>query len=174
MQEVIYSPWTKFCLVGDVCFVGMDIRFASECKPVVAAAVLIEHTVETKKTLRITLPHVRAGDGVRIGIDGAPPAQRLFDKCHSNGCMADYGAGPELIDQLKHGQMLVLEAIGADNSPIRSTLPLAGFARAYEGPPVPPKEFVSAPKKLQEELERRARGEPEPKPQAEPPITRCR
>jgi hypothetical protein len=73
--EMIYSPWTKFCLVGDVCFVGMDIRLALECKPVVAAAVLIEPAGESKKTLRITLPHVRAGDAVRIGIDGRPPAE---------------------------------------------------------------------------------------------------
>jgi invasion protein IalB len=167
--EVIYSPWTKFCLVGDICFIGMDIHLASECRTVVAVAVLIEQDGETKKTLRITLPHVRTGDGVRIGIDGGPPVQRSFEKCHSNGCMADYEAGPELTEELRHGQMLVLEAIDADNSPIRSTLPLASFAQAYDGPPVQPHVFEEKQGALQKELERRARGEAE----AKPPITRC-
>ena len=113
--EVIYSPWTKFCFIGDVCFVGMDIRLASECKPVVAAAVLIEQANETKKTLRISLPkNVRLDDGVRLSVGQGPPIRLPFEKCHANGCMADYEAGPDLVDQLKHGKMLVLEAIDAN------------------------------------------------------------
>jgi hypothetical protein len=71
--------------------------------------------------------------------------------------MADYEAGPELIDQLRHGQKLVLETADADNSPISSTLPLAGFAQAYDGPPLQPKQFELKQGRLQEELDRRAR-----------------
>jgi invasion protein IalB len=139
--ETIYSPWTKFCLGDDACFTGMDIHLASECRQVVAAAVLIERAGEIKKTLRITLPHIRAGDRGRIGIDRGPSVQRLFETCRSNGCAAEFEAGPELVDQLKHGHVLTLEATNADGLPVRSTMPLAGFAQAYDGPPAQPLEF---------------------------------
>ena len=36
------------------------------------------------------------------------------------------------------------------------TLPLADFAKAYDGPPTDPKEFEAQQRKLQDELQRRA------------------
>src|SRR5580704_1585317 len=58
--QLIFSPWTKFCLKGQetnakqVCFTGKDARIESGM-PVVAA-VLIEPKSEPKKILRVTLP----------------------------------------------------------------------------------------------------------------------
>src|SRR5262249_57558885 len=60
--QLIYSPWTKFCLKGQnndpnakqVCFTGKDARIESGM-PVVAA-VLIEPEGDSKKLLRVTLP----------------------------------------------------------------------------------------------------------------------
>src|SRR5262249_60407271 len=58
--QLIFSPWTKFCLKGQeagakqVCFTGKDGRVESGM-PVVAA-VLIEPEGENKKLLRVTLP----------------------------------------------------------------------------------------------------------------------
>ena len=40
--------------------------------------------------------------------------------------------------------------------PISLVLPLADFAKAYDGPPTDPKEFEAQQKKLQDELQRRA------------------
>jgi invasion protein IalB len=163
-SELTYSPWEKTCIGAGMCIVGMVVRSASECP--VASATLIESTVEIKKTLRVGLPkNVRLNDGVRITIDQVPPIRLPFE-CHEYGCVADYEANAELIDELKHGQTLRLEATRADNSPIRSTLPLAGFAQAYDGPPAKPKLFEAKQGQLQEELDRRARGE---KTEARPP-----
>jgi hypothetical protein len=53
-------------------------------------------------------------------------------------CMADYDAGPELVDQLKLGQMLLLEAVDAANSPISLRVPLVDFAPTMD-PHLPPK-----------------------------------
>jgi invasion protein IalB len=58
--QLIFSPWTKFCLKGQeagakqVCFTGKDGRVESGM-PVVAA-VLIEPEGEQKKNLRVTMP----------------------------------------------------------------------------------------------------------------------
>jgi invasion protein IalB len=145
------SPWMKFCLNGDTtCFVGTDIR--TECEVIVAAA-LIEQSGEAKKTLKITLPnHVKQERGISLAIDQAGPILRPFDPCYPHGCSATYEAGPELVDQLKHGQTLAVTAVDSDNSAIHRILPLAGFAEAYDGPPVQPKLFEVQEGKLTEEL----------------------
>jgi invasion protein IalB len=152
------SPWEKFCVSGDTtCFVGTDIR--TECE-VVVAAVLIEQSGEAKRTLKITLPiRVRRESGVSFAIDQAEPILRPFDNCYPNGCVASYEAGPELVDQLKHGQTLAITAVDGDNSAIRRILLLAGFAKAYVGPPTQPKVFEEHRGALQRELEARAAGE---------------
>lgn len=156
-SELIYSPWEKFCVRADTCFIGSDARSKSECKPVVVAAVvLVERTAETKKTLRIILPNVRVEDGARISIDGEQPIPRPFEKCYPNGCMANREAGAELVDQLRHGRMLLIEAMSSTGAPMAYSLPLAGFATAYDGPAIAPPVFVEVQGKLQEELLRRA------------------
>jgi invasion protein IalB len=151
----VLRPWVKFCF-GQTCFTGADIR--TECE-VVVAAVLIEQSGEAKKTLRITLPtHVKQERGISFVIDQTAQILRPLDRCYPSGCLASYEAGPELVDQLKHGQTLAVTAVDGDNSAIHRILPLAGFAEAYDGPPVQPKAFEEQTGALQRELEARAAG----------------
>jgi invasion protein IalB len=159
--QLIYAPWTKFCLKGQdanakqVCFTGKDGRIESG-QPVVAA-VIIEPEGEPKKILRVTLPlGMLLGHGTRIIVDNNPPAQSPYVICFQNGCMSDYEVTPELLANLKKGQNLVIQAINSNNAPITLPLPLADFAKAYDGPPTDPKVFEETQKKLQEELQKRA------------------
>ena len=159
--QLIYAPWTKFCLKGQdanakqVCFTGKDGRIESG-QPVVAA-VIIEPEGEPKKILRVTLPlGMQLVHGTRIIVDNNAPQQSPYVICFANGCMSDYEATPELINNLKKGQNLVVQAINANGAPLTLPLPLAEFAKAYDGPPTDPKVFEETQKKLQEELQKRA------------------
>lgn len=159
--QLIYAPWTKFCLKGQdanakqVCFTGKDGRIESG-QPVIAA-VVIEPEGEPKKILRVTLPlGMLLGHGTRIIVDNNPPAQAPYVICFQNGCMSDYEVTPELLANLKKGQNLVVQAINSNNQPITLPLPLGDFAKAYDGPPTDPKVFEETQKKLQEELQKRA------------------
>ncbi len=161
--QLIYSPWTKFCLKGQnndpnakqVCFTGKDARIESGM-PVVAA-VLIEPEGEPKKLLRVTLPlGMQLIHGTRVIVDQNQPMTAPYVICFTNGCMADYEANPDLIGKMKKGQGLVIQAINSTGQPISLVLPLADFAKAYDGPPTDPKVFEEQQKKLQEELQRRA------------------
>ncbi|SDK23888.1 MULTISPECIES: invasion associated locus B family protein [Bradyrhizobium] len=160
--QLIYAPWTKFCLKGQdagakqVCFTGKDGRIESG-QPVIAA-VIIEPEGEPKKILRVTLPlGMQLVHGTRIIVDANPPQQSPYVICFQNGCMSDYEATPELIASLKKGQNLVVQAINSNGAPLTLPLPLAGeFAKAYDGPPTDPKVFEENQKKLQEELQKRA------------------
>jgi invasion protein IalB len=163
-SELIYSPWDKFCFsyVNDLCIIGRDVHLAGKCSTVVVAgAALLERTNESKKTLRVTVPgDARPADGVRISIDGEQLLSRTFRQCwpKPNVCIADYEAGAELIDRLKRGATLVIEATSAAGAPMVYKLPLAGFTQAYDGPPREPKVFEVQSGQLQKELQERAEG----------------
>jgi invasion protein IalB len=159
--QLIFSPWTKFCLKGQdanakqVCFTGKDARIESGM-PVVAA-VLIEPEGEPKKILRVTLPlGMQLIHGTRVIIDQNQPMTAPYVICFTNGCMADYEASADMITKMKGGQGLVVQAINSTGQPISLVLPLTDFAKAYDGPPTDPKVFEDQQKKLQEELQRRA------------------
>jgi invasion protein IalB len=161
--QLIYSPWTKFCLKANqndpnakqVCFTGKDARIESGM-PVVAA-VLIEPEGDTKKILRVTLPlGMQLVHGTRLIIDQNPPMTAPYVICFTNGCMADYEATPDMVAKMKKGQGLAVQAINSTAQPISLVLPLADFAKAYDGPPTDPKVFEAQQQKLQEELQKRA------------------
>jgi invasion protein IalB len=159
--QLIYSPWTKFCLKSkdpnpkQVCFTGKDARIESGM-PVVAA-VLIEPQGEPKKILRVTLPlGMQLIHGTRVIIDQNQPMTAPYVICFTNGCMADYEVTPQMIEQMKKGHGLVVQAINASGQPISLVLPLTDFAKAYDGPPTDPKVFEAQQQKLQEELQKRA------------------
>src|SRR6202041_900575 len=112
--QLIYSPWTKFCLKNNndpaakqVCFTGKDARIESGM-PVVAA-VLIEPENEPKKILRVTLPlGMQLAPGPRFTADQTQPMTAPYVICFTNGCMADYEANADLIAKMKSGQGLVV------------------------------------------------------------------
>jgi invasion protein IalB len=171
--QLIYAPWTKFCIKGQeagakqVCFTGKDGRIESG-QPVIAA-VIIEPEGEPKKILRVTLPlGMQLVHGTRVIVDANAPAQSPYVICFANGCMSDYEVTPELLANMKKGQNLVVQAINSNGAPLTLPLPLAEFAKAYDGPPTDPKEFEATQKKLQEELQKRAE-EARKKLEANPP-----
>jgi len=130
MPQLIYSPWAKFCGKGQdatakqVCFTGKDARTEAG-QPVIAAA-LIEPDGEPKKLFRITLPSpLQLQYGTRVIVDQQPPMTGPFFTCFANGCMADYEATPDLIGKLKHGQMLIIQAINNQSGRRRHQLPVA-------------------------------------------------
>jgi invasion protein IalB len=136
---LIYSPWTKNCVNG-VCFTGSSARTAVGCTSTAPAiaAMLIGQTGDAKKNLHITLQRPdNTGGAVRLMIDDNLVGDRPFARCFVNSCTAEYEAGAELIDQLKRGQLLVVEAVedaGSINPPIRRSLPLLHFSDDYDGP----------------------------------------
>jgi invasion protein IalB len=172
--QLIYSPWTKFCLTGNeaggkkVCFTGKDARIESGM--LVASAVLIEPEGQPKKVFRITVPLGMAlANGTRVLIDQDQPLTAPFAFCVPAGCMADYDITPETVANLKKGKGLYIQAIKVDGQPLTVPLPLADFAKAYDGPPTDPKVFKEQQDKLQQELQKRAEEARKKLEQANPP-----
>jgi invasion protein IalB len=123
----------------------------------VAAAALIEPQGEQKKLIRITVPlGMQLQHGTRLIIDQETPMTAPYFMCFPNGCMADYEASADTVAKLKKGKTLTLQAINMQGQAISLPLPLADFAKAYDGPPTDPKVFEEQQRKLQEELQKKA------------------
>jgi invasion protein IalB len=160
MQQLIYSPWRKFCGKGndpnakEVCFTGKDAR--TEAGQPVMAAALIEPEGDPKKIFRVTLPNpLQMQYGTRIIIDKEPAISGAFFTCFANGCMADYEATPDFVGKLKKGQTLIVQAMNLAAA-ISFPLPLVdssgnSFAGANEGPPTDPKVFEEEQKVFEEQ-----------------------
>jgi invasion protein IalB len=150
--DLTYSFWTKICQKGpeanakQVCFLARDAHLESGMP--VAMVVLVEPEGEAKKLLRVTLPlGVSLQAGTRVIIDNGQPLTGPYLICLSNGCMAEYEASNELITKMKSGQTLHVQGINGSGQPINIPMPLADFAKAYDGPPIDPKELEQQEKK---------------------------
>ena len=143
--QVIASPWTRYCAnklteqsseisAKEVCFTASDGHLASGQKLVIALLIEPKKGDDTK-LLRVTLPlGVALVPGARIVIDEKEAMTAPYVVClPQNGCMADYKADGALIEKLKNGRTLAIQAF-AKGKPIAFTLPLTGFAKAYDGP----------------------------------------
>lgn len=158
--DLFFSPWTKFCIKGQepkakqICFTGKDAHLNSGAPA--AAAALVETENDRKKVLRVTLPlGVQLGPGTRFVIDNSRPTQGHYVICYINGCMAEYDATTQVINQLKEGKQLAIQAVNANGQAFSVNLPLGDFAKVYAGPPVDTKVFEARQKKMLDELDRR-------------------
>jgi invasion protein IalB len=154
--QLVFSPWARYCTKGpteqsseikarEVCFTAADGHLASGQKFVIA--LVIEPEGSDAKLLRVTLPlGVALVPGVRIVIDDKEAMTAPYSVClPKNGCMADYKAETDLIENLKIGRSLAIQAFDR-GKPISFTLPLSGFAKAYDGPPTGLNELQEGPR----------------------------
>ena len=164
--QLIFSPWVKLCNKDPdpnskrVCVTVKDGRVESGL--LVVSVAIIEMDGEQRKLMRMSLPYgVNLTHGTRMIVDQGTPATAPFVTClppvvPPGGCIADYEASLDLVNRMKKGQVLTVQAIHMNGQPMSPQLELKDFAKAYDGPPTDPKVFEEQQKKLQDELQKRA------------------
>lgn len=158
--QLMYSPWMKVCGKGpdtnnkQVCVITKDGRLENGMP--VAIVQLFEPEGDAK-VLRVTVPlGMQLAHGTRMIIDQDAPAQQPYKICFPVGCMSDYPVTDDMLAKMKKGQMITVQAINMQGTPISLPLPLVDFAKAYDGPATDPKAFEEQQRKLQEELQKKA------------------
>jgi invasion protein IalB len=158
--QLMYSPWMKVCGKGpdtnnqQVCVVTKDGRLENGMP--VAIVQLFEPEGQ-QKVLRVTVPlGMQLQHGTRVLVDQNQPMQSAYKICFPVGCMSDYPVTDDLVAKMKKGQMLTVQAINMQGTPVSLPMPLTDFAKAYDGPPTDPKAFEEQQRKLQEELQKKA------------------
>jgi invasion protein IalB len=146
MQKFKYSVWAKFCRKGNLaraggCVTTMDVR--TESGQFAMTVTLIEREGQSGKVFRVVTPPnmLDLRYGTRAIVDMGAPVGSTSYACHANGCLSDVEAPPELIDKLKNGRTLQIQAINLAGAAVALTLPLVqasgnSFAGANAGPPM--------------------------------------
>jgi invasion protein IalB len=133
-STVISLAWSRFCLKStkpgtQVCFTGQ--KPLTRCDKPVASVNLYDDPTVTRLSVNLR-QQVAMERGVRIAIDQDKTIfSGPFFQCDANGCLAVHESGPELIAQLKGGQMLNVEATDSAGQPVKVAFSLTGFADAY-------------------------------------------
>jgi len=164
IPPLIYSNWTKLCAKGpeaggkSMCRVGKDGRLDNGMPMV--GAVLMEMEGEQRKVLQVMLPlGILLPRGTRVLIDNDEQGAMVLPivVCAGGGCMAQAEASADLVAKLKKGQNIYVQAYNMQQAVFTLAVPLADFAKAYDGPATDPKEAEEKSKKLEEELAKRGR-----------------
>ncbi|HET7850937.1 MAG TPA: invasion associated locus B family protein [Pseudolabrys sp.] len=161
--ELMYSPWMKVCGKANandpnsknVCVITKDGRLENGMP--VAVVQLFEPEGSDKKLLRVTVPlGMQLQHGTRVIIDQGQPMNAPYSICFPAGCLSDYEANADMVNKMKKGHTLTVQAINMRGAAISLPLPLTDFAKAYDGPPTDPKAFEEQQRKLQEALQKKA------------------
>jgi invasion protein IalB len=162
MPPLTYSNWTKLCSKPaetggkTMCRIGNDGRLENGMPMV--GAVLMEMEGEARKIFQIMLPlGVLLPRGTRVVVDSDEQDAMVLPivVCAGGGCMAQTDVDAALVAKLKKGKNLYVQAYNMQQAVFTLALPLADFAKAYDGPATDPKDIEAQNKKLQEQLQKR-------------------
>jgi invasion protein IalB len=174
MPPIVFSPWTKFCGkdnaaadAKEACLILKEARL--ETGQFLAGAAVIEQAGQEKKLVRITVPlTMLLQPGTRVQVDKDPAVNGKFVLCMPNGCIADHEVDAAFVAKLKKGQQFLLQSANMSGQTFSVVIPLADFAKAYDGPATDPKKAEEDAKKMQDEMQKKAE-EARKRLQASPP-----
>jgi invasion protein IalB len=160
--EPSQADWTKVCgkdqaANAEVCYTTRDF-VSDQGQPVLAVAVYDAKGPQPQKIVRFLVPlGLLIQPGVRFAVDQGQPTPGRFAVCFPNGCFAEApGLKDDVVNAMKKGTMLNVSVQNQAMREVTFAVPLAGFGKAFDGPPVDPKVLEEQQKKLQEELQKRS------------------
>lgn len=162
-QRVGVSPWLKICQPADDKSKGgctMFQQLGSETGQLLAVAQVIEEKQEkgVNRAFRINLPLGFAlQPGIRIIIDKFDPIEGKYVICVQGTCIAESAVTEAFVDALKKGKVLTVQLVNMENRVASMQFDLATFAKAYDGPPVDPKELQAKRKALDNDVKNEAK-----------------
>ena len=160
--EPSQADWTKVCGKDqaqntEVCYTTRDF-VSDQGQPVLAVAVYDAKGAQSQKIVRFLMPlGLLLQPGVRFAVDQGQPTPGRYAICFPNGCFAEApGLKDDVVNAMKKGTMLNVSVQNQAQREVTFAVPLAGFGKAFDGPPIDPKVLEDQQKKLQEELQKRS------------------
>lgn len=160
------SAWVKLCeeqtLKNDqgekkinVCLTHHERFHPTTGQPLISAAVREIDDPQTE-TVMIMVPLGRLlKAGLAMKVDENKPTQMPYAYCTALGCVAETKATPEVVESFKKGSELVIGTVDVTGKRIAFKVPLNGFTRALEGPPIDRKVYAKARKEMFEKIRER-------------------
>jgi invasion protein IalB len=158
--EPAQPEWTKVCgkdqgANAEVCYTTRDF-VTDKGQRIVAVALYDTKGKGAQKTMRILVPlGFLVQPGVRIVVDKSQPVAGRFSACLPHGCFIEAAVKDDFITAIKKGSNLNVSARNQVGKEVTFAVPIAGFGKAFDGPPVDPQVLAEQQKKMQEELQKR-------------------
>jgi invasion protein IalB len=160
--EPSQTDWTKVCgkdqnSSTEICYTTRDF-IPEQGQPIFAVAVYdVKGPQQTQKVIRFLMPlGLLLKPGIRFTVDQGQPTPGSYAVCFPNGCFAESPVKDDVVNTLKKGTTLNVSVQNQVAREVTVQIPLAGFGKAFDGPPIDPKVLQEQQKKLQEELEKRS------------------
>ena len=93
--------------------------------------------------------------GIRFGVDTGQPVSGRYAICFPNGCFAEAQVKDDFINAMKKGNTLNVSVQNQGAREVTFAIPLADFAKGFDGAPIDPKVLEDQQKQLQDELSKR-------------------
>jgi invasion protein IalB len=169
------SAWAKVCRKNEqtgnkqICLVqheGLDANTGI----VLATAAVRNVEGEDKQSLLVgvtTAYSLVMPAGVQIKIDDSEPIPLQYTVCLPTSCQAQMELTKEIFDKMRKGKQIIVAAMNMQQKSMGFPLPLTGFGKAFDGPPVDNAKYEEARRQMMEqsrqrqiELARRAAEQP--------------
>jgi len=158
--EPSQTDWTKVCGKDqaqnkEICYTTRD--FVSDQGQPVLAVAIYDVKGDPTKIVRFLMPlGLLLRPGIRFTTDQGQPVPGQYAICFPNGCFAEAQVKEDFIGSLKKGNVLNVSVQNQVGREVTFAVPLTGFSKAFDGPPIDPKVLEEQQKKLQEELQKRS------------------
>ena len=157
--EPSQTSWTKVCgkdqaANKEICYTTRDF-VSDQGQPVLAVAVY-DVKGDANKIVRFLMPlGLLLQPGIRFGVDTAQPSPGRFAICFPNGCFAEAQVKDDFINAMRKGTNLNVSVQNQGARELTFTIPLADFAKGFDGAAIDPKVLEDQQKQLQDELAKR-------------------
>ncbi len=179
--EPTQTEWTKVCGRDpgnnrEICYTTRD--FVSDQGQAVLAVAVYDVRGDANRIVRFLLPiGLLLQPGSRFAVDQAQPISARFQICFPNGCFAETTVNEAQFNQLRRGNTLNISVQNQAAREVTFQVPMAGFARAFDGPAIDPADLERRQRELQQqmqqredELRRRLQGDQRPRPALRPRV----
>ena len=157
------AAWVKLCEKSketeskEICLTHHE-RLDGNSGMVLVAAAIRRVAGDDKEQFLVRLPTAIAlaiPAGVQVRIDENDPISLTYTLCYATSCQAEIPLTPELLKSLRKGKQMVVAAINLQRKAIGFPVPLTGFNKAYDGPPVDNAKYQQARRQLMETIRKR-------------------
>ncbi|PZU89835.1 MAG: invasion-associated locus B family protein [Chelatococcus sp.] len=157
--EPSQTSWTKVCgkdpaANKEICYTTRD--FVSDQGQPVLAVAIYDVKGDPNKIVRFLMPlGLMLQPGIRFGVDNAQPTGGRYAICFPNGCFAEAQINDAFINSMKKGTNLNVSVQNQGAREVSFSIPLADFAKGFDGAAIDPKVLEDQQKALQDELAKR-------------------
>lgn len=155
--QATQSEWTKVCGNAgpnkQICFTTRDFTQSPEQPPLVALAVY-DVKGEDPVVRFLMPPGLLIRPGVRFQAEKGPVQDAAYTICLPNGCFAENKVKAAVLDGMKKTGTLNVVAKNSVNAEVTFAVPMAGFAKAFDGPAIDPKVLQAQQEQQQQELQK--------------------